>query len=142
MDADSFVPEPASLASLLAELNSDITSSGEAVTFTYNSAENAIIGVNAQGEVLRIDIDTTLVGKDVSLELTTTVSQPIDHVDSIGGGQVAISVDQISVSFDITGADSGGNAIQAPIDAQVSIGDGVNPTLRRRMFRTLNLTQR
>ncbi|AIU68525.1 autotransporter adhesin [Vibrio coralliilyticus] len=128
LDADSFVPEPASLASLLAELNSDITSSGEAVTFTYDSAENAIIGVNAQGEVLRIDIDTTLVGKDVSLELTTTVSQPIDHVDSVGGGQVAISDDQISVSFDITGADSGGNAIRAPIDAQVSIGDGVNPT--------------
>lgn len=128
LDADSFVPEPASLASLLAELNSDITSSGEAVTFTYDSAENAIIGVNAQGEVLRIDIDTTLVGKDVSLELTTTVSQPIDHVDSVGGGQVAISDDQISVSFDITGADSGGNAIRALIDAQVSIGDGVNPT--------------
>ncbi|WP_143696937.1 retention module-containing protein [Vibrio coralliilyticus] len=128
LDADSFVPEPASLASLLAELNSDITSSGEAVTFTYDSAENAIIGVNAQGEVLRIDIDTTLIGKDVSLELTTTVSQPIDHVDSVGGGQVAISDDQISVSFDITGADSGGNAIRAPIDAQVSIGDGVNPT--------------
>ena len=125
LDADSFVPEPASLASLLAELNSDITSSGEAVTFTYDSAENAIIGVNAQGEVLRIDIDTTLVGKDVSLELTTTVSQPIDHVNSVGGGQVAISDDQISVSFDITGADSGGNAIRAPIDAQVSIGDGV-----------------
>ncbi|MCM5510483.1 retention module-containing protein, partial [Vibrio sp. SCSIO 43169] len=128
LDADSFVPEPASLASLLAELNSDITSSGEAVTFTYDSAENAIIGVNAQGEVLRIDIDTTLVGKDVSLELATTVSQPIDHVDSVGGGQVAISDDQISVSFDITGADSGGNAIRAPIDAHVSIGDGVNPT--------------
>lgn len=128
LDADSFVPEPASLASLLAELNSDITSSGEAVTFTYDSAENAIIGVNAQGEVLRIDIDTTLGGKDVSLELTTTVSQPIDHVDSVGGGQVAISDDQISVSFDITGTDSGGNAIRAPIDAQVSIGDGVNPT--------------
>ena len=128
LDAESFVPELASMTSLLSELNSKITSSGESVTFTYDEVENAFIGVNSQGEVLRIDIDSELVGKDVNIGLTTTVKQPIDHVTSIGEGQVAIIGDQVSVSFKITGADSGGNAIQSPIDAQIFIDDGVNPT--------------
>ncbi|WP_254868782.1 retention module-containing protein, partial [Vibrio ostreicida] len=128
LDPTSFVPDSTSLASLLAELNSEVSSSGKPVSFTYDATDNAIIGVNDQGEVLRIVIDATQVGKDVSLDLTTTISQPIDHLNSIGAGQVAINGDQISVSFEITGMDSGGNALQSPIDAQVSITDGLNPT--------------
>ncbi|TFH90306.1 retention module-containing protein, partial [Vibrio ouci] len=126
LDPSSFVPDTLSLSSLLNELNSDITSNGEAVSFT-NAADNAIVGVLNGEEVLRIDIDVTSVGKDVSIELTTTISQPIDHVPSVGGGQVAFSDDQITVSFEITGTDVGGNPIEAPIDAQVSINDGSAP---------------
>ena len=127
LDPSSFVPDTLSLSSLLNELNSDITSNGEAVSFTYNAADNAIVGVLNGEEVLRIDIDVISVGKDVSIELTTTISQPIDHVPSVGGGQVAFSDDQITVSFEITGTDVGGNPIEAPIDAQVSINDGSAP---------------
>ncbi|EEX94584.1 hypothetical protein VIOR3934_07879 [Vibrio orientalis CIP 102891 = ATCC 33934] len=127
LDPSSFVPDTLSLASLLNELNSDITSNGEAVSFTYNAADNSIVGVLNGEEVLRIDIDVTSVGKDVSLELTTTISQPIDHVPSVGGGQVAFTDDQITVSFEITGTDVGGNPIEVPIDAQVSINDGSAP---------------
>lgn len=137
LDAESFVPEPASMISLLSELNSKITSSGESVTFTYDEADIAFIGVNSQGEVLRIDIDSELVGKNINIELTTTVRQPIDHVTSIGEGQVAIIGDQVSVSFKITGADSGGNAIQSPIDAQIFIDDGVNPTPQNTFIRAV-----
>ena len=130
LDPTSFVPDAISLASLLSELNSDITSNGEAVSFSYNAATNTIIGVDDDGDtVLTIDINATSIGKDVSLELTTTISQPIDHTPSVGGGQVAFTGDQITVSFNITGTDTGGNPIQAPIDAQVSIGDGTDPSV-------------
>lgn len=128
LDPDSFAPETLSLASLLSELNSDITSSGQPVNFTFDSASNSIIGVQGTEEVLRIDIDAVSVGNDVELSLTTTVSQPIDHVPSIGGGQVSFTGDQINIAFDIQGQDTAGNELVTPINAQVTVFDGVDPS--------------
>ncbi|MGF1720715.1 retention module-containing protein [Vibrio kyushuensis] len=129
LDPGSFSPSAVSLELLLTELNSDITSSGEAVEFVYDEAENAIVGTNGEGEVLRIDIDAVLLGSNVTLELTTTITQPIDHVSSVGGGQVSIVDDQITISFEIQGADSAGNALIVPIDAAITIDDGNNPVI-------------
>ncbi|MEZ9646208.1 retention module-containing protein [Vibrio sp. 10N.261.52.C2] len=125
---DSFVPETLSLASLLSELNSDITSSGQPVTFTYDAATNSIIGVQGTDEVLRIDIDAVSVGNNIELSLTTTISQPIDHVPSVGGGQVSYTGDQINITFDIQGEDSAGNPLATPINAQVAVVDGIDPS--------------
>ncbi|WP_367990179.1 retention module-containing protein [Vibrio sp. NTOU-M3] len=127
LDPTSFVPEANSLAALLAELNSDITSAGEPVTFRYDAAENAIIGEQGGNEVVRIDIDAVSSGVDVSLSVTATISQPIDHNPSVGGGQVSIAGDQIIVNLDVTGADNAGNEILSPIDISVGISDGSNP---------------
>ncbi|WP_367971653.1 retention module-containing protein [Vibrio scophthalmi] len=129
LDPTSFVPDPISLATLLAELNNDIKSANQDVTFSYDASENAIIGVSAAGEVIRIDLDVTPIGKDLTLTITTTLSQPIDHLPSVGSGNVALVNDQIVVNFDITGTDSGGNSIQAPISASVTIGDGIDPQI-------------
>ncbi|MEZ9443540.1 retention module-containing protein [Vibrio sp. 10N.286.49.C3] len=128
LDPDSFVPDTLSLASLLSELNDDITSSGQVVTFTYDSVTNSIVGVQGTDEVLRIDIDATSVGNNIDISLTTTISQSIDHVPSIGGGQVSYTGDQINFAFDIQGEDSAGNPIASPINALVTLFDGVNPS--------------
>ncbi|MEZ9564333.1 retention module-containing protein [Vibrio artabrorum] len=125
---DSFAPEVQSLASLLNELNSDISSSGQPVTFTYDAATNAIVGVQGSDEVLRIDIDVVSVGNNVELSLATTISQPIDHVTSVGGGQVSYIGDQINIAFDIQGQDTAGNPLVTPINAQVAVVDGVDPS--------------
>ncbi|MFS1959353.1 retention module-containing protein [Vibrio lentus] len=128
LSPDSFAPEALSLASLLNELNSDITSSGQPVTFTYDAATNSIVGVLGSDEVLRIDIEAISVGNNIELSLTTTVSQPIDHVPSIGGGQVSYTGDQIDIAFDVQGEDSAGNPIAAPISAQVTVFDWEDPS--------------
>ncbi|MCC4854709.1 retention module-containing protein [Vibrio lentus] len=128
LSPDSFAPEALSLASLLNELNSDITSSGQPVTFTYDAATNSIVGVLGSDEVLRIDIEAINVGNNIELSLTTTVSQPIDHVPSIGGGQVSYTGDQINIAFDVQGEDSAGNPIAAPISAQVTVFDWEDPS--------------
>ncbi|MEZ9569314.1 retention module-containing protein [Vibrio splendidus] len=125
---DSFIPETLSLASLLSELNSDITSSGQSVTFTYDATTNSIVGVQGTDEVLRIDIDAVSVGNNIELSLTTTISQPIDHVPSVGGGQVSYTGDQIDIAFDIQGEDSAGNPLATPINAQVAVVDGIDPS--------------
>ncbi len=127
LDTASFVPETSSLESLLAELNSDITSGGQPVAFVYDEAQNAIIGTQGGNEVLRIEIEATSLGRDLELEVVTTISQGIDHVASIADGQVSIVGDQISIAFDITGADIGGNSIQAPIDFTTTVIDGDDP---------------
>ncbi|MCR9985755.1 retention module-containing protein [Vibrio antiquarius] len=127
LDTASFVPETSSLESLLTELNSDITSGGQPVAFVYDEAQNAIIGTQDGNEVLRIEIEATSLGRDLELEVVTTISQGIDHVASIADGQVSISGDQINIAFDITGADIGGNSIQAPIDFTTTVIDGDDP---------------
>ncbi|WP_133152373.1 retention module-containing protein, partial [Vibrio splendidus] len=125
---DSFIPETLSLASLLSELNSDITSSGQSVIFTYDATTNSIVGVQGTDEVLRIDIDAVSVGNNIELSLTTTISQPIDHVPSVGGGQVSYTGDQINITFDIQGEDTAGNPLATPINAQVTVVDGADPS--------------
>ncbi|MCZ0921577.1 retention module-containing protein [Vibrio diabolicus] len=127
LDTASFVPETSSLESLLTELNSDITSAGQLVAFVYDEAQNAIIGTQEGNEVLRIEIEATSLGRDLELEVVTTISQGIDHVASVADGQVSISGDQINIAFDITGADIGGNSIQAPIDFTTTVIDGDDP---------------
>ncbi|MGR5130828.1 retention module-containing protein [Vibrio alfacsensis] len=128
LKSDSFVPENASLESLLAELNSDITSGGEAVSFAYNREQNAIIGTQDGNEVLRIEIEATSLGRDIELEVITTIIQGIDHLSSISDGQVTIVGDKISIGFDITGTDISGNSIVTPIEMMTAIVDGDNPT--------------
>ncbi|KAB0319876.1 retention module-containing protein [Vibrio diabolicus] len=127
LDTASFVPETSSLESLLTELNSDITSAGQPVAFVYDEAQNAIIGTQEGNEVLRIEIEVTSLGRDLELEVVTTISQGIDHVASVADGQVSISGDQINIAFDITGADIGGNSIKAPIDFTTTVIDGDDP---------------
>ncbi|EMK6903480.1 retention module-containing protein [Vibrio cholerae] len=125
----SFVPEAAFLTSLLAELNQDITSSGQPVIFRYDAATNSIIGEQNGSTVLSIAISAESIGRDVNLTITTTLSQPIDHLPSVGGGLVSISGDQISIALQLTGTDSNGNVIQAPIDVVVAINDGSAPVM-------------
>ncbi|EGQ9170560.1 retention module-containing protein [Vibrio cholerae] len=125
----SFVPETAFLTSLLAELNQDITSSGQPVVFRYDAATNSIIGEQNGSTVLSIAISAESVGRDLNLTVTTTLSQPIDHLPSVGGGLVSISGDQISIALQLTGTDSNGNVIQAPIDVVVAINDGSAPVM-------------
>ncbi|HHX8287466.1 TPA: retention module-containing protein [Vibrio diabolicus] len=127
LDTASFLPETSSLESLLTELNSDITSAGQPVAFVYDEAQNAIIGTQEGNEVLRIEIEATYLGRNLELEVVTTISQGIDHVASVADGQVSIVGDQINIAFDITGADIGGNSIQAPIDFTTTVIDGDDP---------------
>ncbi len=125
----SFVPEAAFLTTLLAELNQDITSSGQPVVFRYDAATNSIIGEQNGSTVLSIAISAESVGRDLNLTVTTTLSQPIDHLPSVGGGLISISGDQISIALQLTGTDSNGNVIQAPIDVVVAINDGSAPVM-------------
>ncbi|HGF7192696.1 TPA: retention module-containing protein, partial [Vibrio cholerae] len=134
----SFTPEPTFLTALLAELNQDITSSGQAVAFRYDAATNSIVGELNGSQVLTIAITAESIGRDVNVTITTTLFQPIDHLPSVGGGLVSISGDQISIELQITGTDSGGIPIQSPIIVDLLINDGSAPVMGNEPTLSLN----
>ncbi|MCG3812029.1 retention module-containing protein, partial [Photobacterium damselae] len=127
LDPDSFTFTPSSLTSLLNELSSDIRSSGQPVLFIFDS--NSIVGTQNGQIILTIEIKG--VGthdNNADIEVITTIHAPIDHNSSDSNGVVTSSGDQIHINFDITGTDTSGNEIDNPINTDVTIVDGQNPS--------------
>ncbi|SPY30416.1 Poly(beta-D-mannuronate) C5 epimerase 7 [Photobacterium damselae] len=129
LDTDSFTFTPSSLASLLNELSSDIRSGDQPVLFIFDSNSNSIVGTQNGQIILTIEIKG--VGthdNNADIEVITTIHAPIDHNSSDSNGVVTSSGDQIHINFDITGADTSGNEIDNPINTDVTIVDGQNPS--------------
>ncbi|MHA6615434.1 retention module-containing protein [Photobacterium damselae] len=129
LDPDSFTFTPSSLASLLNELSSDIRSGDQPVLFIFDSNSNSIVGTQNGQIILTIEIKG--VGthdNNADIEVITTIHAPIDHNSSDSNGVVTSSGDQIHINFDITGADTSGNEIDNPINSDVTIVDGQNPS--------------
>ncbi|OBT09449.1 hypothetical protein A9264_09280 [Vibrio sp. UCD-FRSSP16_10] len=125
LDADSFTVSPVDVDLVLAELNANITSGGDAVSFVYDESLNALIGTLNGEEVLSITIEQTVLDRGIELTVTTLVSQPIDHIDA-GGQYVSIVDDQLMINFAITGQDISGFELIDPVQFSVVVADGDN----------------
>ncbi|CAG22458.1 hypothetical protein PBPRB0585 [Photobacterium profundum SS9] len=129
LDPDSFTFDSLTLDSLLSELNSDITSSGESVEFIFDSSTNSIIGTKNGELVLTIDLDTSTNGRDVTVDITTTLHQPIDHTDGANNSGLVTNVDdQININVSIQGTDTSNNELDNPINIDIGIADGADPS--------------
>ncbi|GEM79227.1 retention module-containing protein [Vibrio superstes] len=126
LDASSFEVAPLDVDQVLAELNANITSAGEAVTFIYDSTANAIVGSVGGEEVLSITITPNQLESGIDLVVTTVISGPIDHID-FNGEYISISDDKLNIGFDITGKDSNGFELVEPISFTTVVADGINP---------------
>ncbi|MGF1683229.1 retention module-containing protein [Photobacterium minamisatsumaniensis] len=134
LDASSFSFDPQTLSVLLAELSSEVTSSGQTVDFRFDAATNTIIGEIAAGQansgeaVVSIEIDAIEQGRDVSVTVSTTLSRPVDHLpNGDTSGLVTNSNDNLSVQLAIQGADLAGNSLTVPVQVSTSMLDGVDP---------------
>ncbi|WP_279147245.1 retention module-containing protein, partial [Photobacterium carnosum] len=129
LETSSFVFDPLTINNVLNELNSEITSGGQAVTFVYDKATNAIVGRLEGQPVLSIALEATSDnGRDVTVTVTTTIIQPIDHSGGNISGLVARDGDQINIDVAIQATDINGNALDKPINVKVEIEDGEIPT--------------
>ncbi|HIF9355007.1 TPA: retention module-containing protein, partial [Photobacterium damselae] len=129
LDPDSFTFTPSSLASLLNELSSDIRSGDQPVLFIFDPNSNSIVGTQNGQIILTIEIKGVGTNdNNADIEVITTIHAPIDHNSSDSNGVVTSSGDQIHINFDITGADTSGNEIDNPINTDVTIIDGQNPS--------------
>ncbi|WP_105901334.1 retention module-containing protein [Vibrio gangliei] len=127
LDPDSFYIPQDSVDPLLDELNSEITSGGEPVQFSYDPETNTFVGMQDGEQVMSIDVDfTALPNGDMTVTVTTTINQPVDHISGDNSGMVTDMGDDIHIDFPISGSDIGGNEIKEPIDIGVDIHDGAN----------------
>ncbi|ELV7518354.1 retention module-containing protein, partial [Photobacterium damselae] len=141
LDPDSFTFTPSSLTSLLNELSSDISSSGQPVLFIFDPNSNSIVGTQNGQIILTIEIKgVSTHDNNANIEVITTIHAPIDHNSSDSNGVVTSSDDQIHIDFDITGADTSGNEIDEPINVDVTIVDGQDPSFGLDSVVTINET--
>ncbi|MBC7006450.1 retention module-containing protein, partial [Photobacterium sp. BZF1] len=128
LDPGSFTFDPTSINVLLDELNQEITSGGESVDFTFDPVTNSIVGIQEGLLVLTIDLEVSSSGSNVTVQVTTTLHQPVDHDGDNNSGLVTYDNDLINIAISIQGADAGGNALENPIDIKVGIVDGGEPS--------------
>ena len=139
LNPDSFTFDPLTLDSLLSELNSDITSGGESIEFVFDSVTNSIIGTLNGELVLTIDLDTSSNGPDVTVNITTTLHQPIDHgYGTNSSGLVTNIDDKININVSIQGSDASNNELNNPISIDIGIADGADPSLGSDLGVTIN----
>ncbi|WP_318450022.1 retention module-containing protein [Photobacterium leiognathi] len=128
LDPQSFVFDPLTVNTLLTELSRDITSGGQAVTFIYDTQANAIIGTLDGKQVMSIALEATSInGRDVTVTVTTTINQPIDHTGNNTDGYVVHNGDQINIDVAIQAQDSSGNSLEKPVNVDIGVIDGANP---------------
>ncbi|WP_156734965.1 retention module-containing protein, partial [Photobacterium aquimaris] len=141
LESSSFVFDPLSINALLSELNSDISSGGKAVSFVYDTGTNTIIGTLDGTTVMSITLEASSInGRDVTVNVTTTINQPIDHIAETNGGLVSHNGDSITIDVAIQGADSNGNSLDKPINVDITIEDGANPEFGTDSGTTINET--
>ncbi|WP_156731367.1 retention module-containing protein, partial [Photobacterium phosphoreum] len=128
LESASFVFDSISINTLLSELNNEISSGGQAVSFIFDTQTNSIIGTLNGTTVMSITLDASSTnGRDVTVNITTTINQPIDHVEGNSSGLVSRDGDNITIDVAIQGADSNGNPLDQPISVDITIKDGANP---------------
>ncbi|KHT62651.1 hypothetical protein RJ45_16225 [Photobacterium gaetbulicola] len=127
LDPDSFTFDPAQLADLLAELNTEVTASGQPVVFSFDAGSNAIIGTSNGNTVVTFQISAELSGRDVTVTVTTLLERPVDHIADGSGGRVTNVDDALTVLLPLQGADLAGNPLDVPLQVSSAIVDGENP---------------
>ncbi|NAW63727.1 retention module-containing protein [Photobacterium halotolerans] len=147
--ADRLVPEsvqidPADVQSLITELNAEVASGTEPLTFTYDPATGVLEGALADGTVaVSIVLTATQVAgsNDVSLNLAVTQNLPLNHnLAGNSDGFVSVSGDAIAINFNVQANDADGDSLIAPVAATVTISDGEIPVLFDEIGVTVNET--
>lgn len=128
LQPDTFTFQPQSLATLLQELNAELTSGGQPLTFVFDEETNSIIGQLDGETYLTIQLTASSPGgRDVQIDIEVNLAKPLDHLPSANSTGLVTNVDdQISINLEIQGQDIGGNELNSPILVDVNINDGVD----------------
>ncbi|WP_298443923.1 retention module-containing protein [uncultured Ferrimonas sp.] len=119
------------LANLAAELQAEITSSGNSVTATVTATSISLVD-NVTGEVvLSINYSISDVAGVPTVQVTTVLSAPLDHIkaNDSSNGAVTISGSNIAIDVPLQLEDGDGDPLQQPIAITTNIKDGSKPAI-------------
>lgn len=127
--------KPSDLNTLITELETDLTSGGQALVFKYDSVSGTLVGrvgSDTGAIALTIVLTATQNGQGVDINVSMTQSLPLDHdKDSSGGnssGWVTVNDSEIHIKLPIQVQDTDGDYLDKPVDVDLIIVDGTNPT--------------
>ncbi|MEC6816651.1 hcalcium-binding protein, partial [Photobacterium toruni] len=129
-------------STLLTELNG-LTSDGETLSFNVEIGANGVItitGITVSGgheAVLITMTPSSLANGDVSVNMTIQQSLPLDHLKS-NGTFVDVRGGKITINVPVQMQDTDGDALEKPVDVNITIKDGQKPSFGQDTSATLD----
>ena len=128
LDPDTVTIDEQVLADLINELEQEISSGGEPLTFTYDDVTDVLTGVRPDGDIA-VTLTLTSVQSADGLGITISADLvqllPLDHLMSGNSeGLVSVSGEQIVVIVPIQANDTDGDFLDAPAILTTTIIDG------------------
>lgn len=120
------------IASLITELQAEVKSNGQAITFTYDTTTHTLTGKTGATTVLTLSISSSqnVNGKDVDASITVTQYQPLDHLASGNStGLVSVNGQTIQITTPLQITDSDGDLLINPVNVSTVITDGALPVI-------------
>ncbi|KAE8175930.1 hcalcium-binding protein [Photobacterium carnosum] len=128
LDPNTVAIDASQQAELIKELNTELTSSGHALTFTVDANGN-LVGTLAGTDTVavRVELTPTQDGQNVNVEVKIIQELPLDHKDSGNGIYVSVDGDDIAIKVPVQAKDTDGDPLDNPATIDITIKDGANP---------------
>ncbi|MGF1863480.1 beta strand repeat-containing protein, partial [Photobacterium profundum] len=124
---DSIVIDPAQVNALMTELASELTSAGQALTFSLNT-DGDIVGMLGNTVALTVELSAAQNGQDLTVSVKITQNVPLDHNSTNGTGYITSANDEIHINVPVQAADTDGDDLDTPANVDITITDGANPS--------------
>ncbi|WP_284205771.1 hypothetical protein, partial [Psychromonas marina] len=123
---DSIKIDPDLQADLITELQNDLSSGGQPLTFSVNT-NGDLIGELADGTVaVTIALSGAQQGQDINVTVVITQQLPLDHNDTDTAGYVTFDGDDLHINVPVQATDTDGDDLDKPANVDIIITDGAD----------------
>ncbi|WP_231730716.1 Ig-like domain-containing protein [Photobacterium aquimaris] len=119
------------LTALIDELQSELTSNGEKISFNYDHNTGVLTGTTDGNVVVTVTVTATQAanGHDADIKVSITQHSPLDHNGSDNGGWVNVDGDKIVIDVPVQVKDTDGDLLTNDVNTQITIEDGAGPVI-------------
>ncbi|WP_284205535.1 hypothetical protein, partial [Psychromonas marina] len=123
---DSVKIDPDLQADLITELQNELSSGGQPLTFSVNT-NGDLIGELADGTVaVTVALSGAQQGQDINVTVVITQQLPLDHNDTDTAGYVTFDGDDLHINVPVQATDTDGDDLDKPANVDIIITDGAD----------------
>ncbi|WP_284205428.1 DUF5801 repeats-in-toxin domain-containing protein [Psychromonas marina] len=123
---DSVKIDPSLQADLITELQNELTSGGQPLTFSVNT-NGDLIGELADGTVaVTVALSGAQQGQDINVTVEITQQLPLDHNDTDTAGYVTFDGDDLHINVPVQATDTDDDDLDKPANIEIIISDGAD----------------